>query len=317
MDDSSEIAHDFSPFFRLYKNGRVERLLGNDRVPASVDPQTGVSSKDVVLGADSGLSARLYLPKLADPLRKIPILVYYHGGAFCIESAYSPTYHTFLNSLAAEANIVAVSVEYRLAPEHPLPAAYDDSWAALQWVASHASGSGPEPWISNHADLRRLIVAGDSAGGNIAHNLTMRAGREEIGHEVKINGSMMIHPYFSGSEPIGKEIMLRKFTEGKPDLWMFINPTTSGLDDPMVNPEADEAPTLKGLGCARVLVCVAENDFLKDRGWRYYRTVGSSEWKGTVEMYAVEDEGHVFHLLNPSCEKAGFMLKHLAAFING
>ncbi|XP_058097073.1 probable carboxylesterase 2 [Magnolia sinica] len=314
MNQSDQIEHDFSPFIRVYKNGRVERLLGVSSVPASVDPQTGVESKDVVISPETGLSARLYLPKLSDTLQKIPTLVYYHGGGFCIESAFSPTYHRYLNSLVAEANIVAVSVEYRLAPEHRLPIAYDDSWAALQWVASYASGGGPEAWLTDHADFDRLIVSGDSAGANIAHNLAMRAGREGVGHGVKINGAILIHPYFWGSQPVGMEVSFRK--EGKPDLWTYLCPSTTGLDDPLVNPVADGAPDLSGLGCTRVLVCVAENDFLKERGWIYYRALESSGWKGTLEMYAVEEEGHVFHLFKPTCENAGLMLKRLAAFFN-
>ncbi|KAL2469931.1 putative carboxylesterase [Abeliophyllum distichum] len=83
------------------------------------------------------VQARLYLPKLTDPHQKLPVLVYYHGGGFCVESAFSFLDQRYMNILAAEAKALIVSVEYRLAPEHPLPVAYEDSWTALQWVASH------------------------------------------------------------------------------------------------------------------------------------------------------------------------------------
>ncbi|GAV57734.1 Abhydrolase_3 domain-containing protein [Cephalotus follicularis] len=69
---------------------------------------------------------------------------YFHGGWFCIEAAFSPTYHNYLNTLVAAANIVAISVDYRRAPEHAVPIAYDDSWTALKCVASHSNGSGNE-----------------------------------------------------------------------------------------------------------------------------------------------------------------------------
>jgi hypothetical protein len=62
------------------------------------------------------------------------VLLYFHGGAFVVESAFGPAYHHYVNALASRAGVLAVSVNYRLAPEHPLPAAYDDSWGALQWV---------------------------------------------------------------------------------------------------------------------------------------------------------------------------------------
>ncbi|KAK9138033.1 hypothetical protein Sjap_008627 [Stephania japonica] len=58
--------------------------------------------------------------------------------------------------------VVAVSVDYRLAPEHPLPIAYHDSWAALQWARSHSTGRGPgpEPWLNDHVDFDRVNLAG-------------------------------------------------------------------------------------------------------------------------------------------------------------
>lgn len=182
LEPSSELAHDFSPLFRVHKDGRVERLTGTSTVPPSLDnPNTSVQSKDVTISPDSGVAVRLYLPKNSItppgedgglPSSKLPLLVYFHGGGFCIESAFSPLYHNYLNSLVAEANVAAVSVEYRLAPEHPLPIAYDDCWSALEWVSDGGVG---EPWLRDHADLRRVFLAGDSAGGNITHHIALRA----------------------------------------------------------------------------------------------------------------------------------------------
>lgn len=90
------------------------------------------------------MSARLYIPKaVIGSLRKLPVLVYFHRGDFVVETARSPTYHNYLNALAAEAYIIAIYVNYRRAPEHPLPAAYDDSWTTVKWVASHFAGKRP------------------------------------------------------------------------------------------------------------------------------------------------------------------------------
>ncbi|XP_066399559.1 probable carboxylesterase 13 isoform X2 [Miscanthus floridulus] len=181
--DDSIVAFDFSPYLIMYKSGRVHRLDGTARCSAGVDEATGVTSKDVVLDSRTGLAARMYLPpahggtKSKDSGRH-PVLVFYHGGAFVIESAFTPLYHAYLNGVAAKARVVAVSMEYRLAPEHRLPTAYDDSWQALNWVARNAA-SGPEPWLRDRGNLSRLFVAGDSAGANIAHNMAMRAGGTE------------------------------------------------------------------------------------------------------------------------------------------
>ncbi|KAF6991652.1 hypothetical protein CFC21_008715, partial [Triticum aestivum] len=72
-----------------------------------------------------------------------------------------------------------VSVDYHLSLEHPLPTAYDDAWTALRWVLRSAR-FGTEPWLSRRTDLTRLLLVGDSAGGNIAHNMAMRTGREGL-----------------------------------------------------------------------------------------------------------------------------------------
>ncbi|XP_048135635.1 probable carboxylesterase 12 [Rhodamnia argentea] len=120
----TEVANDLFPLIRIYKDGRVERLMGTATVSPSLDEKTGVQSKDVAIPPGSIVSARLYIPKaVVGSPQKLPVLVYFHGGGFIIETAWSPTYHNYLNALVAEANIIAISVEYRRAREHPLPTA--------------------------------------------------------------------------------------------------------------------------------------------------------------------------------------------------
>ncbi|CAO2207016.1 unnamed protein product [Urochloa humidicola] len=183
MDPDAEVDFDFSPFLIRYKSGRVRRLMGTSRVAAGADAATGVTSRDVSINA-AGLAARLYIPTDVlnnKPGEKLPVLVYFHGGAFAVHSAFSAPHFRFLNALVSAARVVAVSVDYRLAPEHPVPAAYDDAWAALRWAAvasTRAAGSDSDlddPWLSAHGDAARLFVAGDSAGANIAHNVALRS----------------------------------------------------------------------------------------------------------------------------------------------
>ncbi|VAI37985.1 unnamed protein product [Triticum turgidum subsp. durum] len=126
-----EIVYESMPCIRIYKN-RVERYFGSEFVAASADADaaTGVASRDRVISPE--VSARLYLPRIdaAQADAKLPVLVYYHGGGFCLGSAFNPTFHAYFNNLAALAGVLVVSVEYRLAPEHPVPAAYADIWQA-------------------------------------------------------------------------------------------------------------------------------------------------------------------------------------------
>ncbi|PNX61605.1 putative carboxylesterase 12-like protein, partial [Trifolium pratense] len=120
IDD--EIAMDLTPLLKLYKNGRIERLIGEEVVPPSLDPTTNVESKDVIISKEHDISARIFIPKNNyPPTQKLPVLVYFHGGVFCIKTAFSPNYHNYLNSVTSLANVIGVSVNYRRAPEHPVP----------------------------------------------------------------------------------------------------------------------------------------------------------------------------------------------------
>jgi len=169
MDPSTKLVFD-SPLLRVHHDGRVERFYGTETTLPGFDAVTRVSSKDVVVDGATGVFARLYIPDhlLTAEHKKVPILVYFHGGGFVVDSAVSPAYHRYLNSVASKAGVLAVSVNYRLAPEHPLPAAYDDSWAALSGAA--------DPWLSGHGDTSRVFLAGDSGGANIVHNIAIMAG---------------------------------------------------------------------------------------------------------------------------------------------
>ncbi|PSR99723.1 Carboxylesterase [Actinidia chinensis var. chinensis] len=311
-----EVSVEVLPYLRVYKDGTIERIAGTEVSPADLDPQTGVVSKDIVIIPETGVSARLYRPNLTSEHKKLPLVVYFHGGAFCISSASDPYYHNSLNILVSKADIVVLSVDYRRSPEHPLPAAYEDSWAALEWVASHSGGGGgSEAWLKDSVDFGRVFLAGDSAGANISHHMAIRAGSTRI-DGLKIHGIVMIHPYFWGEEPIGSEVMdpIRKAMVDC--WWQFVCPSEKGSDDPLMNPFVDGAPSLSGLACDRVIVCVAEKDILRDRGRLYYEKLAKSGWPGTVEVMETEGEDHVFHIFNPNCEKALNMMKCLASFIN-
>uniref|UniRef100_A0A6M2EFF7 Alpha/beta hydrolase fold-3 domain-containing protein n=1 Tax=Populus davidiana TaxID=266767 RepID=A0A6M2EFF7_9ROSI len=308
----SEVSQDFSPLIRVYKDGHVERLMGVDIVPP-VDPNSNVMSRDVVYSPELDLSCRLYFPKNTNPNQKLPLLVYFHGGGFVIETAFSSTYHNYLNTLVAEANVIGVSVDYRRAPEHPLPAAYDDSWTALKWVASHVNGDGPEEWLNSHADFSKVFFYGDSAGANISHQMATRHGQEKL-VGVKVAGIVLAHPYFWGKDPIGnepRESSQRAFAEG---LWRLACPTSNGCDDPLINPLVD--PNLARLECSKVLVAVAEKDLLRDRGWHYCEKLRENGWSGEVEIMEAKGENHVFHLQSPTGENARLMLEKISSFLN-
>ena len=250
MDSSSadtDIAYDFSPFVIIYKDGRIKRLAGVEIVPPSLDPKTNVESKDVVISKEPEISARLFLPQITNPDQKLPLFIYFHGGGFVIETPFAPNYHNYLNSVVSQANVIGVSVHYRRAPEHPVPSAFEDSWASLKWVASHFGGNGPDEWLNRHADFENVFFAGDSAGANISHHMAIRVGTEGL-EGLKLKGIVLVHPYFWGVEPIGSEKTAAPEKRSTTDhIWRFACPTTSGSDDPFINPAKD--PNLGRLAC--------------------------------------------------------------------
>src|SRR5690606_41947256 len=107
----------------------------------------------------------------------MPVVVFALGGGFVFCDLDS--HDEFCRSMAAAVGVVVVSVDYRLAPEHPGPAAMEDVYAALVWAARHAADYGGDP--------ERLAVAGDSAGGNLAATVSL-AARDRGGPRIDRKG---------------------------------------------------------------------------------------------------------------------------------
>src|SRR5271156_4682921 len=132
------------------------------QAPPEMLPDLRIENRIVGHGDVSDIPVRIYWPS-AEP-GNLPIVLFYHGGGFALGDldTHDPV-------------ALVVSVDYRLAPEHPFPAGVDDCWAALQWVAEHAAELGGDP--------SRIAVAGDSAGGNLAAVMALRA-RDEGGPQL-------------------------------------------------------------------------------------------------------------------------------------
>jgi acetyl esterase len=144
--------------FQLTTDGGVEasRQRFRDLPRRPVHPNVRTENR-TFNGPAGPIPIRVYWP-LADSAETLPIVVFLHGGGWSVGDL--DTYDGEARNHAVGAGAVVVSVDYRLAPEHPYPAAVDDAWAATQWVAAHAGELGADPG--------RLAVAGDSAGGNLA-----------------------------------------------------------------------------------------------------------------------------------------------------
>jgi acetyl esterase len=184
-----------------------------------------------------------------------PVLVWYHGGGWVIGDLESgdPT----ARKLANRSGAVVVSVDYRLAPEHPFPAAVDDCWAALEWVAAHAAEIGGDP--------SRLAVGGDSAGGNLAAVVAVTAadaGGPALRHQLLVYPAVDLtfsHPSIDSN---GEDYLLTK----KAMVW-FVDHYLGDQDpkDTRVSPlYVDDLS-----GVAPATVYTAEFDPLRDEGGAY------------------------------------------------
>ncbi|KAH7575213.1 hypothetical protein JRO89_XS02G0063600 [Xanthoceras sorbifolium] len=305
--NSINSAYDSSPFKHMYEfdGSGGSSLMGSETVP---------ESKDIVYLPEFNLSARLYRPIDIAANQKLPLLFYIHGGAFIIGSPFDEGNHNFLNILVSEANVVAVSIQYRLAGVCPLPCAYNDSWTALKWVASHLNGDGPEDWLNQHADFQRVFVSGDSAGANIAHQMAIKLATEEIHEGFSVAGMILCHPFFWGSE------LLHGETQSWSDLiaifWGQISPNSSGIDDPWLNPSRD--PNLARVGFPRLQVFVSEKDSaqLRERGWYYAQKLRESGWSGYQEVTDFQGEDHDFHMSNLTSRNSTILRNSIVTFIN-
>jgi acetyl esterase len=192
-----------------------------------------------------------------------PVMLFFHGGGFVVGDL--DTHDGTCRQHAVGASAVVVSVEYRLAPEHPYPAAVDDAWAATRWVAEHGSEIG--------ADADRLAVAGDSAGGTISAVIAQRArdcADSADGVGVKLLFQLLWYPSTMWDPS------LPSFTENadaavldRADIAAFSRWYAGEIDlsDPPPGMAPGRAENLAGLPAA--YIAVAGHDPLRDDGIRY------------------------------------------------
>jgi acetyl esterase/lipase len=121
-------------------------------------PDATVTTRDIPYGSDAQQFARIYKPAALANTKNLPVVVYYHGGGWVIANV--DTYDSAPRLLAKQLGAIVVSVEYRHAPEFKFPAQHEDAAAAYRWTLQNAASWGGDP--------RKIAVAGESAGGNLA-----------------------------------------------------------------------------------------------------------------------------------------------------
>ncbi|KAJ3690044.1 hypothetical protein LUZ61_019208 [Rhynchospora tenuis] len=237
----------------VHQDGTTSRSSIVSLSPAFLDGEslpgatTTVSSKDVPLNPSNDTTVRLFLPSSLPPSKSLPLVIYFHGGGFVLFHAASAPMHALCAHLAASLPVVVASVDYRLAPEHRLPAAFDDARDALLWAQSAVSS---EPWIRDFVDPTKLFLMGSSAGGNICYHaaLDFISSRLDI-NPLRLSGLILNQPYFGGIDRTASELA---FADDKiiplltnDLLWELALPLGSNRDHEYSNVVVKEAKEVK------------------------------------------------------------------------
>ncbi|XP_059448974.1 probable carboxylesterase 17 [Corylus avellana] len=320
------VVEEIEGLIRVYIDGHVERPPIVSIVPCTMSLERGVTAKDVVIDKCTGLWARMYFPSC---LGKLPLLVFFHGGGFCIGSAAWSCYNEFLSNLASKANCVIISLNYHLAPENRLPAAYEDGLNTLMWVKQQAlSGSREHKWWLKHCNLSSVYLAGDSAGANIAYNVANRLGTSGTSESTSIRplclkGMILIQPFFGGEGRTWSEKHIDQPPNSALTLsisdtyWRLSLPSGANQDHPWCNPLANGADKLRDLRLPTTMVCISEMDMLKDRNLEFCNALSSVGKR--VETVMHKGVGHSFQILHNSPlsqPRLHEMMSQIKAFIN-
>jgi acetyl esterase len=241
--------------YEMSLDGGVEeaRRRLRDLPRRSVHPEVRVENR-AIDGPGGPIGIRIYWPPTDAVL---PVVVFFHGGGFVVGDL--DTHDGACRQHAVGADAVVVSVDYRLAPEHPYPAAVDDAWAATQWVARCGDELG--------ADSTRLAVAGDSAGGTIAAVVAQRA-RDNDGPAIAFQLLWYPSTLWDSSLPSFRENASAPVL-GRDEVAMFSRWYAGEVDlsDPPPGMAPGRAKNLADLPPA--YIAVAGHDPLRDDGIRY------------------------------------------------
>lgn len=234
--------------------------------PEEARPQVQAIENRTLLGSDGhSIRVRIYTPAGEGPF---PLFVFFHGGGFVVGDVDS--YDVTCRILAIKTGAKVISVDYRLAPEHPFPAAPEDCYAATKWVAENA--------LDLNGDPSNLIVGGDSAGGTLSAAVTLMARDRKT---PSITKQILIYPVTDFHQQ-GIPSIYRSYTENAEGFGVT-NTHMSLFWDLYIEKEEDRNhPYASPIRAADVsclppaLLLTAEYDVLRDEGEQYGRRLRES-----------------------------------------
>jgi acetyl esterase len=250
------------------------------------EPETVYEVADLTIPGPGGeLPVRLYRPARERPR---PALLYFFGGGWVLGSI--DTADGVSRSLANSSGALVVVPGYRLAPEHPFPAAIDDCYATLRWVAEHAGEIGADP--------ARLAVGGDSAGGNLAAAVALRARADGPA----LAGQLLVYP---NTDQLADDDSMR----AGDDPFLFNRHSVAWYREHYLTNPADAASPLASplraeslAGLPPALVITAEYDPLRDQGEAYARRLAAEGVQ--VELCRYPGMAHGFFTMTGTVDVA-------------
>jgi acetyl esterase/lipase len=280
--------------------------------------------EDVVYDPAHGLRVRLYRSPEAEAApkggRRLPVLVWFHGGGYCIGAYDQPWFHAFCQHVAAKVPAIVLSVQYRLAPEHRLPAAIEDAATFFSWLRAQAApGAAADPWLLvDSVDLSRTFVSGVSAGANLAHHVVVRiASGQIVPGPVRVAGYVLFSAFFGSDERVASESHppagVSLPVESLDTAWRMALPLGATRDHPLANPFGPDSPSLEPLPLPPALVVAPGRDVLYDHVLRYAARL--KEMGKAVELAEFAVERHGFSVGQWS-EATDELMRILKRFIN-
>ncbi|KAE8723404.1 putative carboxylesterase 18 [Hibiscus syriacus] len=291
-------------------NRRLMNLFDPKASPAT-KPDNGVVSSDIMVDTTRKLWFRLYTTTSGDQM-DIPIIVYFHGGGFAYMAANSMNYDDLCKRLAREIPAVVVSVNYRLSPEHRFPSQYVDGFDVLKFIDS----SDIEGFPAFGTSKKPFFVAGDSAGGNLAHHVALKACQHEFSR-LKLRGVIALQPFFGGEERTESELKLVgvPFISVKRTDWMWkaFLPHGCDRDHQVVNVFGPNSVDISELPFPPTLVVIGGFDPLQDWQKKYVEGLN----KCGKQVYSVEypDAFHGFYAF-PELPESPLLMAELNTFVH-
>ncbi|XVF69296.1 hypothetical protein PTKIN_Ptkin11bG0069600 [Pterospermum kingtungense] len=287
MSSMNVSASTATPPYEIDECQGVLRRSSKPSFDVPVDDDGSVVWRDVVFDPVHNLHLRLYKLVASTSSAKLSIFYYIHGEGFCIGS------RTWPNPLIT----------------------------VVKWLQAQALAENPDPWLTHDAaDFSKVFISGDSARGNIAHNLAVQLGPGSPDLAlVQVKGYVVLVPFFGGTvrTSSGCQYLLVRFVNYNINLsrfWRLFAPIEAMMDHPLINPFRPASPSLEHMKLDPILVLVAGSDLLKERQEEYAQRLKKLGKK--VQYAEFEGQEHCFFIINHTSQPAEALMNIIKQFIS-